>query len=194
MNFKTVAAAALAGAFVTSAHVGLANDGPHVAPIKAYVESNVMAWLADPMVIAAIKAQNERHAGMSQAQIDELDQTWRAQTEGGDRPMIDEVLGNELSSFLSARKSEAGGMITEVFVMDNVGLNVGQSDVTSDYWQGDEAKWQMTYEVGAGAVFVDEIETDESTQTLQSQVSIAITDKSGEAIGAVTLGINVSAL
>jgi hypothetical protein len=194
MNLKTVAAAALAGAFVTSANVGLANEGPHVAPIKAYVEANVMSWLSDPTVIAAIQEQNERHTGMSTDQINELDQAWRAQTEGGDRPLIDEVLGNELSAFLADRKNESSGMITEVFVMDNVGLNVGQSDVTSDYWQGDEAKWQQTYEVGAGAIFVDEIETDESTQTLQSQVSIAITDESGAAIGAVTLGINVSAL
>ncbi len=194
MNFKTVAVAAIAGTFVVSANVGLANEGPHVAPIKAYVEANVMSWLSDPAVIAAIQAQNERHQGISSDQINELDQAWRAQTEGGDRPLIDEVLSNELSSFLADRKNEAGGMITEVFVMDSVGLNVGQSDVTSDYWQGDEAKWQMTFQEGAGAIFVDEIETDESTQTLQSQVSIAISDESGAAIGAVTLGINVSAL
>ena len=35
---------------------------------------------------------------------------------------------------------------------DNKGLNVGQSDVTSDYWQGDEAKWKKSYKMGAGAV------------------------------------------
>jgi hypothetical protein len=46
-------------------------------------------------------------------------------------------------------------MITEMFVMDAKGLNVGQSDVTSDYWQGDEAKWQKTYGAGPGVVFVD---------------------------------------
>jgi uncharacterized phage infection (PIP) family protein YhgE len=37
-------------------------------------------------------------------------------------------------------------------VKDNKGLNVGQSDVTSDYWQGDEAKWKKSYKMGAGAV------------------------------------------
>jgi hypothetical protein len=33
---------------------------------------------------------------------------------------------------------------------------VGQSDVTSDYWQGDEGKWQKTFGTGdANAIFVD---------------------------------------
>ncbi len=86
-------------------------------------------------------------------------------------------------------------MIAEVFVMDDKGLNVGQSAVTSDYWQGDEAKWQKSYGAGAGAIFVDEVEKDESTQALQSQVSIAISDPaSNEVIGAITLGINVEGL
>ena len=82
-----------------------------------------------------------------------------------------------------------------VFVMDGKGLNVGQSDVTSDYWQGDEAKWQDTYSNGKGAVHISELEEDESTQTLQSQVSVTVVDpESGKAIGAVTFGVNVENL
>jgi hypothetical protein len=79
--------------------------------------------------------------------------------------------------------------------MDGKGLNVGQSDITSDYWQGDEAKWRKTFLVGPEAVFVDAVEKDESTQMLQSQVSVTIKDPtSGEPIGALTLGINLNAL
>ena len=70
--------------------------------------------------------------------------------------------------------------------MDMKGLNVGQSDVTSDYWQGDEAKWQKTYGVGPSAVLIDEVEFDDSSQTYQSQVSIAVV--------AVTVGVNVEML
>ena len=79
--------------------------------------------------------------------------------------------------------------------MDDRGLNAGQSDVTSDYWQGDEAKWQKTFKAGADAVFVDVVEKDESTQQLQVQVSVSIKDpETGKVIGAVTLGINVDQL
>lgn len=92
-------------------------------------------------------------------------------------------------------REDSQGLITEVFIMDNRGLNVGQSDLTSDYWQGDEAKWQKTYQMGPDAVFVDEVELDESSQRFQTQVSFSITDLvSGEVIGAVTIGIDAEGL
>lgn len=151
-------------------------------------------WLNDPTVIEAIKAQDTANANLSEADIDALDKKWRAEVDGSDHSMIDGVLGNALSKFLQAKKEASGGKITEIFVMDAKGLNVGQSDVTSDYWQGDEAKFQKSFGAGKDAIFVDEIEKDESTQTLQSQASITISDESGTPIGAVTIGVNVDAL
>ena len=76
--------------------------------------------------------------------------------------------------------------------MDAVGLNVGQSDMTSDFWQGDEEKWQRTCLGAPDAVFIDEVEEDESTQQFQSQVSMAVADpESGTVIGCITVGIDV---
>lgn len=185
----------LAGAAVSLfASAALASDA-HVAPMTDYANSTVKQWISNSTVIEAVKAQNAKHAGLSQADIDKMDKDWRAQTDAGSKPMIDAILGNALSSYLSDQKNGAQGLITEIFVMDNRGLNVGQSDVTSDYWQGDEAKWQKTYSAGAGAIFVDEVEMDESTQTFQSQLSMSIVDPaSGEVVGAITVGINVDAL
>lgn len=192
---RTLAAVALSAAIWTGVSGGSASAQDHVGPITDYVKANVAAWLSDPVVIGAINEQNAAHSGLSQADIDTLDKQWRAEVEAGSKPMIDKVLGNALSKFLAAKQAEAGGLITEAFVMDNKGLNVGQSDITSDYWQGDEAKWQKSFGAGAGAIFVDEVEKDESTQTLQSQVSVAISDPAtGQAIGAITLGIDVEGL
>ena len=79
--------------------------------------------------------------------------------------------------------------------MDAKGLNVGQSDVTSDYWQGDEDKWQRTYPVGPDALLIGEVEQDESTQRFQTQVSLSVVDPAdGAVIGAVTVGIDVETL
>ena len=78
--------------------------------------------------------------------------------------------------------------------MDNKGLNVGQSDMTSDYMQGDEAKWQKTFSQGAGVMFIDEVEFDESSKAFQSQASVTIVDESGKPIGAITVGVNVEKL
>ncbi|MSP81878.1 MAG: hypothetical protein EXQ94_02825 [Alphaproteobacteria bacterium] len=111
------------------------------------------------------------------------------------RPFADAVLANGLSAYLKSAKAEHGGLFTEIIVMDQYGLNVGQSDLNSDYWQGDEAKWQKTFPEGPTAVFVDDIELDESTQTLQSQVSITITNPDTDTvIGVATFGIEVEVL
>jgi hypothetical protein len=166
----------------------------HVAPVTEYVNANVKAWLADPAVVSAIKAQNEANTALDQAAIEALDQKWRSEVEADSHPMIDAVLGNALSTFLKSKQSDSGGTITEIFVTDAKGLNVGQSDVTSDYWQGDEDKFTKSFGAGAGALFVDAAEKDESTQMLQSQASMTIVDETGKPIGAVTIGVNLDQL
>lgn len=169
--------------------------GEHEGPIRELVEKQIKGWTVNPVILAAVKAQNEKNAGLSQGDIDALDQKWRAQTSASSKPMIDELLGRPASKELSGYKNEGAGLFTEIFVMDNKGLNVAQSDVTSDYWQGDEAKWKKTFLAGPDAVFIDEVEFDESTQTYQAQVSVSITDPDGgNAIGAITVGVNVELL
>ncbi|MBY5822551.1 hypothetical protein [Rhizobium leguminosarum] len=173
--------------------VSMAQDAK-LAPISDYVTSDVKPWLNDPAIIEAVKAQNTANANLSAADVDALDKKWRAEVDGSDHSMIDGVLNNALSKFLQGKKEASGGKITEIFVMDAKGLDVGQSDITSDYWQGDEAKFQKSFGAGKDAVFVDEIEKDESTQTLQSQASVTISDDKGTPIGAITIGVNVDAL
>lgn len=185
---------ALAVSLVAFTGVQASASGEHIPAVTEYVNATVKPWLSDPTVIAAVKAQNEKNASLSQGDIDTLDKQWRAGIDGGDTAIIEGVLGNKLSEFLREKQQEAGGTITELFVMDDKGLNVGQSDPTSDYWQGDEAKFQKSYGAGAGAIFVDEIEKDESTQMLQSQASLTVVDESGKAIGAITIGVNLNDL
>ena len=166
--------------------------GPHESPIRDFAESTVKAWVSDPIVIKAIKKQNKQHANLGQGDIDAMDKQWRAETKSTKRPMIKRVLANKLSRFLKQVSKEQHGIVTEIFIMDNRGLNVGQSAVTSDYWQGDETKWKRTFLVGPNAMIIDEVELDESTQTFQSQLSMSITDQAtGKVIGAITVGIDV---
>lgn len=192
-NSRRIAGAVAAIALLAGAASANANE--FEPQIRAFYDSNVKTWLSDPAVVDAIKAQNQAHAGFDDAKVEALDQQWRAEKEAGSGPLIDKVLANALSQFLKGKKEAAGGKITEVFVMDAKGLNVGQSDVTSDYMQGDEAKWQKTYGVGPDAVFVDEVEFDDSSESFQSQVSGAVVDPAtGEAIGAITVGVAVENL
>ncbi|WP_417771182.1 hypothetical protein [Stappia sp.] len=165
------------------------------AELKALATGRIAEVVSSASVIDAIKAQNAQTAGYDQAKIDELDKTWRAEADSADQPMIDEVMERPVSVFLSEVQEASDGLFTEIFVMDAKGLNVGQSEVTSDFWQGDEAKWQETFSKGAGATHISDLEEDESTQTVQSQVSVPVVDPAtGEVIGAATFGVNVEKL
>ena len=167
----------------------------HVEPVTAYVEANIRAWIEDPVIIEALKSQNVLHAHLTQAAIDDLDATWRTEFASDIHPLIDTLVGNPLSMLLKDKQVASGGVITEIFVIDAKGLSVGESEISSDYWQGDELKWQKTYLAGASALFVDAAEKDESTQMLQSQASLTISDpNTGQPIGAITIGINLDAL
>jgi hypothetical protein len=193
MHLRFLRAVALLSGLLLAAPA-FAEDAP-VKQVEAYLKANLLPWLSDKIVISAIKAQNAKHASITQEEIDKLDKQWMAEVDAPQKPLIESVMKNELSAFLAKKKEESKGVIAEVFVMDDKGLNVGQSDVTSDYWQGDEAKWQKTFLIGPDAVHFGKVEKDESTQVLEMQVSVSIKDpESGKAIGAVTFGINVDQL
>ncbi|MGY3569109.1 hypothetical protein [Vibrio paucivorans] len=165
------------------------------AVLKDFAMKDVKSIASDDQVINAIKSQNEQNSQLNETQITALDNDWRSQVGQSDAPLITSKLSSDLSKKLSALQESSDGVITEIFVMDNKGLNVAQSAVTSDYWQGDEDKWQQTYLVGPNAIHIGEIEEDESTQMFQSQVSYTITDPaSGQVIGAITVGVNVEEL
>ena len=185
------AAGCLLGLLATGAQAA----EPHVELVQRFADSTVRQWISEPVLIAAIKAQNERHAGLTQAEIDSLDIQWRTETALSRKPLITEVTDNALSKRLVALKAGTEGVVTEVFVMDNRGLNVAISDVTSDFWQGDEDKWQKTFLAGPGAIFIDAVELDPSTDSFQSAVSFAVTDpESGQVIGSITVGVDIDEL
>jgi len=192
-HIRTAALAVVVLAALLAGQQAQAQD--HAPKAQAWAEKTLRGWMQDPVVLDAIKAQNAKHASLTQDKIDALDKQWRAETKAASKPLITEVMGNALSAYLKKKEAESKGLVTEIFVMDNKGLNVGQSDITSDYWQGDEAKWQKTYSVGPKAVFVDKVEQDESTQKFQTQVSMSIVDPAtNSVIGAVTVGLDVEML
>jgi hypothetical protein len=164
-------------------------------PLRAYAEEQLSTWLENEQLIQAIRDQNDAHRGLDQAQIDQLDLDWRAQRKEASKPLIDDLLSRPASEWLREQQAATATFVTEVFAMDNHGLNVAQSVETSDYWQGDEAKWQLTYGNGSGDIHISEVEYDESTGSYQSQVSMPIKDPAtGELIGAITFGVNVQSL
>ncbi|MFQ1702913.1 type IV pili methyl-accepting chemotaxis transducer N-terminal domain-containing protein [Loktanella agnita] len=169
--------------------------GVYKVPLTAYVENVLSGWLTNPALIAAINTQNAAHQSLTEEQIIALDQDWRAEATAGGGTMISTTLGSAVSTWLGTQQQATAGFVTEVFIMDNRGLNVAQSVETSDYWQGDEAKWQETYGREDGRLHISDVEFDDSTGFYQAQASMPVFDLgTNEKIGAVTFGINVQSL
>lgn len=163
--------------------------------MQSYLDDEIRSWATSGPIVSAINAQNASTENFDQSMIDELDARWRSEVGASDTPTITPVLSGEAADFLRQQVEAAGGRITEVFIMDARGLNVAASSVTSDYWQGDEAKFSETYVRGADAVHLGEIEFDESTETYQGQISLTIVDPAtGQPIGAMTVGVDAEAL
>jgi hypothetical protein len=156
--------------------------------------AEMRAWLQKPVVQISIEAQNRRYKDLSQDKIDALDKQWRKEREEKTQPLVAAILNNPLSMYLTQIQAFSGGLYTEIFVMDANGLNVGQSSVTSDFWQGDEAKFQKTFPIGPEAVFVDEAEFHEGSNTWRAQVNLTVVDENNKPIGAITTEINLTEL
>ena len=139
----------------------------------------------DPVIVKAVKDENAK--GKTLTQIQDMDKRWKGTPGIADymQALMNSDCGKHLQKIQSGTPYYA-----EIFVMDNQGANVAMTDKTSDYWQGDEAKFKKSFNGGAGAVFVDEVEFDDSTQAYLVQVSVPVKD-GDRVVGAITFGVDV---
>jgi hypothetical protein len=143
----------------------------------------IAQWGKDPVLIKAVKEQNAKKASLSDIQA--IDKQWM----DGKDTLSAAMAKNSCSSYLKSLEKKHP-TYDESFVMDNQGANVCMTNRTSDYWQGDEAKWQKSFEGGKGAIFIDERKYDSSAKAIIVQISVPVMD-GDKAIGAITVGIKV---
>lgn len=142
------------------------------------------AWAQDPLFVAAAVAQNNQH--LSMAEITKRDEAWMA---GKAAQLIKEMTTGACADHLR-QLTGTSPFYSETFVMDDQGALVCANMQTSDYWQGDEAKWQRSFNGGKGAVFIDRPKLDDSSKEHLAQISLPIM-QNGRAIGAITVGIDI---
>jgi hypothetical protein len=167
-------------------HPFLAESAEKALPkVLELANKTFVKWGSDPVIIKAVKAQNALK--MTLQQIQEMDKKWKKTPGIADfmKKLMDSECGKHL---ISLQKSSPA--IAEIFVMDNQGANVAQTDKTSDYWQGDEAKFIKSFNKGTGAIHIGDLKFDDSTQAYLVQVSVPV--KNGNVvIGAITVGVDV---
>ncbi len=172
-------------------------DGDRISqrPVERIAQKRFINWAANPLVVQAVKNANSQPR-KSLYEIIMLDNAW---IEGEcDPKFYSQFAENECARYLKQiQKENAKGkfLYAEIFVTDNRGCIIAQTQKTSDYWQGDEDKFAKAYADGKGEIFIDESIYDESTQSILIQVSVPVMDdQNGSAIGVMIIGMNISVL
>jgi len=146
--------------------------------------------LADPSVVNAVQAANLKNAKLSEDEILALDKKWR-DAKGIDE-FIKPYLTNPCSDALISLQDQDDGL-SEVFVTDVRGLNVCQTNKTSDLYQADEEWWQKGFDKGKGHTYFGEIEYDESARCEAIPIYIPL-KSSDKTIGVAKVVVDITSV
>ena len=157
-----------------------------------YINKELVKWGVDPVIVKAVKEENAKKKTLEAIQAQ--DKKWKETAGVADymKAIMESECGKHLQKLMKDFQ-----FIDEIFVMDNLGANVAMSDKTSDYWQGDEEKFTECYKKGKGAIYISDVEFDESTQSYIVQASVPVKELDKETkeviavIGAICIGINI---
>ena len=165
------------------------------APLAQLFERLAAPVFAAPSLVKTLRQQNLLTAEMDPLEIRRLDRMWVKEAEQGGGELSAEILARPLSEMLKKHKVVSGRLIAEIIVADRIGLNAGVSDITSDYWQGDEPKYLNTIGHGNPGVFMEDISYDKSSRSVSAQASKSVRDPdTGEVIGMITITLRVDGL
>lgn len=140
----------------------------------------ITKWAAAPTIIEGVTAQNAKNATLDT--IKAIDREWIA---GGRKSFAESLQQNAVGIFLKEKVLSNKALYTEAFLCDARGAIVGEYPQTSDYWQGDEAKFSKSI---SGQVYRGPLLLDESTQSFSIQISVPVMDH-GSAIGVLVVGL-----
>lgn len=146
----------------------------------------------EPLIIGEVELVNLKNKNLTPAEITALDTKWRA-TKGID-DFIKQFLTNQIALQLLAFQEQNPGF-PEIFVTDKYGLNAGQTNKTSDYYQADETWWIDAYNNGAGKSYHGAIEFDDSAQSEAISLYVPIRDPAtATVVGVIKAVLSITAI
>lgn len=167
---------------------GLAYDDSRYVPMSHQYLDTLREVARNPIVIENLK-QSNRSNKMTQEQILEADEAWRAAGTEQTKEMK-QVLNNEAAEYLDSLHQQHPEF-AELFLMDQKGCVTAQNTLTTDYWQGDEDKWAKVFNDKRSNYHVSDIAFDESARLYLHHYSMPIMDQQNRLIGVIAIGIKV---
>lgn len=160
--------------------------------IKELLTRKIERWKRQPKLEPLLKERNLKSRRLSEQEIAERDKKWAEAFVRNDFSYSIELVDQELSAHLREIKKQSQDMITEIIVTDARGLNAAISDMTSDYWQGDEDKFTNVFSKPANTMHFGDINYDESTKRFQLHLSVPLyTETKFEPLGVMVFGVDV---
>ena len=136
-----------------------------------------------PLVISAIVAANEKNVGI--INIMQLDANWQL-----NRKLQKSVMHNPLAAKIIEFIKNPKLDIAEMMVLDKNGVLVAVFPKPTDYWQGDEDKFQQPIRINGD--YVGPTKWDSSASTYQFFYCILIKDQDKKVIGVLVTGLDVT--
>ena len=149
----------------------------------------------DPLLQQALVVSNHDFSARSDVQgyIDQCDREWMSVPKETITPFMAQLVNNDLSEGLRRKiafyvREYGYPLYGELFVTNAYGVNVAQSDKTSDYRQDDELWWQSAQKNG---VSVGDVEFDESSGIFSLPIGIRIDNAAGDFLGVMKAVVNI---
>jgi len=138
-------------------------------------------------IISTVIDSNKRFAAMydANAYIAEKDQEWIKTPRNSPSPFMSAIIESSVSDLLREKlviPTQDFGDVSfpEIIVTNSYGANVGQSDRTEDYNQGDEGWWIRAKTV---SIHITEVAWDSSAEIFSADIIIKMVDEYGNFIG-----------
>jgi hypothetical protein len=157
--------------------------------LREFIKERLLPLCRNEVFVREVRVQNGR-----QRSLEDLKRIDRAWVEAAhELPIQSNSVRNPCAAEIR-RLVRTHPALGETIVMDNQGANVGQNELTGDYFQGDEAKWQRSFNEGRGGIYIGRQRRDPSTGALFQHVGLPIIDPTGEAIGAICFAVDLNRL
>lgn len=160
--------------------------------IRELLSRKIERWKRLPKLEDFLRKENTKAKRLSNNDIAERDKKWIKAFRENDFTYPINLIDQGLSAQLREIKKQSLDVITEIIVTDARGLNVAISDMTSDYWQGDEEKFKEAYGKPATTQYFGDISYDESTKRFQIHLSVPLyAEETFEPLGVMIFGVDV---
>lgn len=161
--------------------------------ITAIIREQAEHVMSDPLLFSVLREAEGRRR--DPAEIMALDRQWREEAGPGKGPLIDGILTSPPSRRLEKVRLPHDALLADMMLIDSQGLLAAVTRLTSDYIQGDEAKYLETFPHGTGTIHIEAPHYDESVQDYVITASITLGDPvDSHPLGVLTVTINLEML